>query len=664
MRPGKIRRIACQIAALLAAATPRADGAERSDGEFQIVEATIDDVQRAIVAKEITSVALVNMYLARIAAYNGTCVKEPEGILGRIETIPNAGQINALSTLNLRPAARREWGFDERKARSMTDGADADPAMPDALEAAAALDAKFAATGKLVGPLHGVVIAVKDQFDTFDMRTTSGADAAYADDRPPDDATFVARLRAAGAIIIAKANMGEYAGGDRSSFGGTFCNPYDTERSPGRSSGGSGSAVAANLAMCAIAEESGPSARNPGKNNSAVALAPTQELVSRDGMVPASFMNDRVGPICRTVGDVARILDAIVGYDPADELTAFSVGRLPSQPYASYTLAPSLAGVRIGVVREYMTKELFTAADRESIELVDRAVGDLHKAGATVVDPGAGGSLFGDCVKRYAPSAANGLLVRQFPELFPVDAAGKPTVDHVPLLVDMFFHPEMFPAAPTIRGLGPAETVGERKYAMNRYLAQRGDANIKSIDDLIAKSTFFSDTRPNSGFSDKKEGLEEANEDATFDIADRLQNRFALQQITLQCMAMLDLDAVTYPTSNIPAAKLGSPTEPTVNGRPSNAWALLGANGFPAITVPAGFTTEVYDRVVGAAEEGGTELVGPIEARLPVGIDFLARPFDEPTLFRIAAAYEAATHHRTPPPGFGPVQDLSAAATE
>ena len=321
-------------------------------------------MQRAIVAKEITSVALVNMYLARIAAYNGTCVKEPEGILGRIETIPNAGQINALSTLNLRPAARREWGFDERKARSMTDGADADPAMPDALEAAAALDAKFAATGKLVGPLHGVVIAVKDQFDTFDMRTTSGADAAYADDRPPDDATFVARLRAAGAIIIAKANMGEYAGGDRSSFGGTFCNPYDTERSPGRSSGGSGSAVAANLAMCAIAEESGPSARNPGKNNSAVALAPTQELVSRDGMVPASFMNDRVGPICRTVGDVARILDAIAGYDAADELTAFSVGRLPSQPYASYTLAPSLAGVRIGVVREYMNKELFTAADR------------------------------------------------------------------------------------------------------------------------------------------------------------------------------------------------------------------------------------------------------------------------------------------------------------
>jgi amidase len=109
---------------------------------------------------------------------------------------------------------------------------------------------------------------------------------------------------------------------------------------------------------------------------------------------------------------------------------------------------------------------------------------------------------------------------------------------------------------------------------------------------------------------------------------------------------------VTYPTSNVPAAQLGAPIEPTVNERQSNAWALLGAHGFPAITVPAGFTTHVYDRVADARAEGGSKLVGPVPARLPVGIDFLARPFDEPTLFKIAAAYEAATHHRVPPPGF------------
>src|SRR5262245_41898327 len=218
--------------------------------EFHLVEARIGDIHSAILAHELTATELVNLYLARIKAYNGTCVEEPEGILGRIKTIASAGQINALQTLNLRPAAREKWGFDERKSRSMTDVADEDPSIPDALEVAADLDARFAATGKLVGPLHGIVFALKDQYDTYDMRSTSGADARYDNDRAPDDATFVARLRAAGAIILAKANLGEYASAiPRSSFGGTFCNPYDTERSPMGTSSGSG--VAANLVTCA-----------------------------------------------------------------------------------------------------------------------------------------------------------------------------------------------------------------------------------------------------------------------------------------------------------------------------------------------------------------------------------------------------------------------------
>jgi len=272
----------------------------------------------------------VQLYLNRIKAYNGVCVNQPDGVLGRITTIPNAGQVNALSTLNLRPATRHQWGFDDRKARSMTDAIDDTSDMPDALEVAAAEDKYYAQTGKLIGPLHGVVISIKDQYDTFDMRTTSGADVPYANDRPPHDATFVKRLRAAGAIVIAKANMGEYAGGDRSAFGGTFCNPYDTERSPGRSSGGSGASVAANLVMCSVGEESGPSIRNPSKNNNIVGLAPTQELVSRAGMIKASFMNDRVGPMCRTVGDAAKLLDVIAGYDP--------LGTCPRNPISSMRL--------------------------------------------------------------------------------------------------------------------------------------------------------------------------------------------------------------------------------------------------------------------------------------------------------------------------------------
>ncbi|HEY5806624.1 MAG TPA: amidase family protein, partial [Povalibacter sp.] len=238
--------------------------------EFHLVEATIGDIQQAILSKQLTTVQLVNLYLARIKAYNGTCVAQPQGILGPVTPIANAGQINALSTLNLRPATRKALGFDDRKARSMTDSADANAAMPDALQVAAELDRRFAQTGQLVGPLHGVVFAIKDQYDTFDMRTTAGADAFYANDRPPDDATFVKRLRAAGAIILAKANLGEYASPmGRSSFGGTFCNPYDTQRYPGGSSGGSGSSVGANLVTCAIAEETGASIRTPSRHNSA-----------------------------------------------------------------------------------------------------------------------------------------------------------------------------------------------------------------------------------------------------------------------------------------------------------------------------------------------------------------------------------------------------------
>ena len=327
-------------------------------------EATIADLQRAIQSRRVTTVGVVEQYLKRIKAYNGRCVNEPQGILGPVTTIPRAGQINALSTLNLRPAARERWGFDARKARSLTDRADAAADMPDALETAAAQDRAFARTGRLVGPLHGVVIAIKDQYDTKDMRTTSGADAQYANDRPPDDATFVARLRDAGAIILAKANLAEYAvDGARSSFGGTFCNPYDTEREPGMSSAGSATAVAANLVTCGIAEETVVSVRWPASVNSLVGLAPTKELVSTDGMIGAG-LNMRVGPICRTVQDTARILDVIAGYDPKDEYTARSIGRTPRTTYLAATSARSLAGLRIGVVREYLNRKLLAQGGR------------------------------------------------------------------------------------------------------------------------------------------------------------------------------------------------------------------------------------------------------------------------------------------------------------
>ena len=138
-------------------------------------------------------------------------------------------------------------------------------------------------------------------------------------------------------------------------------------------------------------------------------------------------------------------------------------------------------------------------------------------------------------------------------------------------------------------------------------------------------------------------------------MADRILQRFAFQQVVLQCMAEQNLDALVYPTMNIPPLKIQAPEEPPVNGRNVYHWTLLGQQGFPAMTVPAGFTTKVYDRVRDASAPGGTRLVGPTPAKLPVGIDFAGRPFSEPILIRIAAAYEAATKHRKPPEEFGPV---------
>ena len=625
-------------------------GAQRqATAKFHLQDASISDIQQAIVANQITSVGLAELYLKRIQTYNNTCVSEPTGILGPITTIPHARQINALSTLNLRPSARKTRGFDERKARSMTDTVDNDPNMPDALEVAAAEDRQFKQTGRLVGSLHGVVMAIKDQYDTFDMRTTSGADAPYANDRPPEDATFVRRLRDAGAIILAKANLAEYAtDGARSSFGGTFCNPYDTEREPGMSSAGSATSVSTNLVTCAIGEETVVSIRWPASVNSLVGLAPTQELVSRKGMMGAG-LSMRTGPICRNVQDAAKILDVIAGYDPADEMTVFGIGRKPAQPYVSFTAATRLEGVRIGVIREYMDKKLFSKADEESIDIVEHAIDDVRKLGATIVDPGPEGALFQSCIARYAPELLNTAFTRQYRALFPVDAGGQPRSDHTATLLDMHADPSRVPQSLSLRSLNGLGVEGEGKYMMNRYLRERGDTNIRTNADLIAKSRFYED--PN--FPDRRQARQAAERATTLDTSARLQARFALQNILLECMQEQRLDALISPMSTVPPRKLTAPREPSANGRSPIGWSLIGQQGFPAITVPAGFTTEIWDRV--GDRNGGTRLVGPIRASLPVGVDFIARPFDEAMLFRIASAFEAATRHRRPPPDFGPL---------
>jgi len=663
---------------------------------FHIEEATISDIQGAILAKRVTATQVVKMYLERIKAYNGPAVDEPYGILGPITTIPHAKGINALSTLNLRPATLKAWGFDTHHGRSMTDLVDNDPNLPDALETAAKLDAYFAKTGKLMGPLHGVVFALKDQYCTIDMRSTSGADAFYANDRPPFDSTFVKRLRDAGAIILAKANLSEYADGiPRSSFGGVFANPYDTERNPGVSSAGSGTAVGANLVTCGIAEETGGSIRGPANKNSCVGIAGTEELVPRFGMIQQGIQT-RVGPVCRTVEDAARVLQVIAGYDSSDPLSAFADGRLPDQPYQTFAHPKSLKGFRIGVIREYMDKKLFTKSDEESIDIINRAIEDLRKLGATIVDPGEGGELFTKYIQALQPMLLNAAYEKQHPEMFPYDADGKPVGDHIATLIDLVMDPSKAPGKFTLRDLGgfggagrraagaaavadgtpPAPTpgsgmaVGEARFEYNVWLRQRGDKNIKTLTDLYNKASFYTD--PN--FGTQKASLTNSDKARTFEMAERMQRRFMTQEALLQAYADMNLDAVVSPTSNIPPQKLGAPNEPTVNGRASDLWSGPGlTQGMPCITVPAGFTTEVYDRIrdpnapppppgwarspgygAGAAQEP-TVLIGPTPAVLPVGMDICGRPFSEPILIAIAGAYQDATRHRHAPPDFGPL---------
>jgi len=646
---------------------------------FRLEEATIAGVHRAFRAKKLTATELVNRYLERIRAYNGVCVSgdvdAATGLqLGDITPIPNAGKLNAFITLNLKEDKRTKLGFPDKLKRTHS-GRD-DAKYPDALDRARQLDRYFARTGKFAGPLHGIPIAIKDNYDTFDMRTTAAAAAEYADDRPPDDATMVAKLRTAGAILLGKTNMDEYApaGIARSAFGGQTCNPYDTTRIPGGSSGGSAAAVAANLAMCALGTDTSGSVRFPSSCCNLVGLVATQGLVSRDGIVPLSFTRDRGGPICRTVEDAAILLEVLAGYDPKDPVTAACAAR-PKISYARHAAGKSLRGKRLGVLRDLMIEP--SLADRENIRVANESIAALKKAGATVVDPVNVDKTIADLVPYLEP----GWLKRNFPAVFPDSA--KP-IDHI---VAMAFDQSVIPSGArglNLRMLAAQPRGHEAHYAINRYLRERGDPKFKNLEDMLAMPMFSGNLdNLKRAFGDGAETL-----DTPVQI-DHLIRMETLRRIILQVMAENNLDALVYAYTTIPphiilTNRLGKTVEtytepkilksgtvmsdPTlVPGEPvlksdldtyrgsgsSFAVSLSPETGFPAIVVPAGFTREVYDRVPDDKDPNGSRLEGPKRVELPVALEFLARPFDEVSLFEIAFAFESITRHRRPPPGFG-----------
>jgi amidase len=300
---------------------------------FDVVEATIPELQRAMTDGRVTSAELVDAYLARIAAYDH-----------------RGPQLNAMIRLNPRARSEAQRLDAERKA------------------------------GKVRGPLHGIPVIVKDNYDTADL-PTSGGSLALANHQPKEDAFVVRRLRDAGAIILGKTNMHELAAGITtiSSLGGQTRNPYDPRRCPGGSSGGTGAAIAASFAAVGWGSDTCGSIRIPSAFASLVGLRPTQGLVSRTGVMPLSHTQDIAGPLARTVTDLAIALDVTVGADPADTVTRV-LERRPVPRFLDSLSADALHNSRIGILANY-----FTDADGEVVDTVRSAIRAMRAAGADTV---------------------------------------------------------------------------------------------------------------------------------------------------------------------------------------------------------------------------------------------------------------------------------------
>jgi amidase len=313
-----------------------------AENGFSVVEATIADIQAALRQGKLTTRQLVQAYLDRIEAFD------------------RAGPtINSVISVN-----------------------------PRVLEDAEELDRRYASGGP-VGPLHGVVVLVKDQADVKGLPTTLGS-VLFEGFEPGRDAVVVAKLRAQGAIILGKTTLGELGAGDtHGSLFGSTRNVYDLERTAGGSSGGSGAAVSANFCTVAVGQEGFASIRRPAIWNGVAGMRPTAGLVSRTNVYGGwPMINGSLGPMARSVADLAKLLDGMVGYDPQDPVTALGVGKAPAS-FAAGLAEASLKGARLGILREPMG--FATEPDSEDFKLVDavfdRAVGELRAAGAEIVDP-------------------------------------------------------------------------------------------------------------------------------------------------------------------------------------------------------------------------------------------------------------------------------------
>jgi amidase len=441
---------------------------------------------------------------------------------------------------------------------------------PDALSIADQLDQERKAKGPR-GPLHGIPVLIKDNIDTADRMMTTAGSLALVGAKPARDSFVAEKLRAAGAVILGKTNLSEWAN-IRSSHstsgwsgrGGLTKNPYALDRNPCGSSSGSGAGVSANLCAAAIGTETDGSIVCPSSSNGIAGIKPTVGLVSRSGIIPISHSQDGAGPMCRTLRGAAILLGALTGVDTRDSATAISQGKSFTD-YAQFCDPNGLKGARIGVARKYFGFN--DAVDA----LMDQSLDVMKKQGATLIDPA------------------------------DIETLGK--FDESELLVFMY----------------------ELKADLNAYLAGLGPgAPVKTLQDIID----FNDRnrqREMPYFGQdlflKAEAKGPLTEKAYLDALEK-NHQLARTEGIDATMDKYHLDAIVAPTGG-PAWLTDLINGDHVAGGSSNAAAVA---GYPNINVTAGFIS-----------------------KLPVGISFFGRAWSEPTLIRLAYAFEQATKARQAP---------------
>jgi amidase len=489
------------------------------DRSFYLMETSIADIHKAMQAGTLTCHDLVQQYLDRIRAY------DQQG-----------------------PALKSMLHVNSQS-----------------LQQADAMDQEFKRTHKLK-PLGCIPIVLKDNFDTADMPTTAGS-LTLNGAQPDKDAFAVKRLREAGTLILGKANMSEFATGgiSASSLGGQVKNPYDLTRTPGGSSGGTGAAVAANFAAVGTGSDTGGSIRSPASATSLVGLRPTRGLISRDGIVPVSFTQDTIGPMTRNVADATTVLDAMVGYDPDDPVTALSVGNVP-KTYTAF-LQNGLKGARLGV----LTNAFGRGPEYDEVnKVMAKAIDALKEQGAVIV---------------------------------PVE---DPVLDIDTLTANFRMNEPEF------------------KAALNRYLQQQGSrVPVHSLAEIIASGQYYKPTL------EKFFLITQAYEDGP-NSPDYKDRRMKMDEIKIEVANLLaknQLDALVYPHQKCLVLPIGATFQKDRNG------VIAALTGFPAIEVPAGFSTPTPDAPIG----------------VPVGMEFLGRAWAEPELIKLAFGFEQATHLRKPP---------------